>query len=94
MNDAVDDFAFAFPDATAADWAAFARRMGEEGERRGYALGWEAALREDDGPTPDEVADTLTPGWREQSPAVNMNDVGALAVDAMIVGDSRDYGGG
>jgi hypothetical protein len=59
-------------------------------------LGFDEGLRYRDAKdgllTPEQVADMDDPNWRN-SPAENLSAIGALAVDAMILGDARDEAG-
>ena len=68
----VDDFESFHPDATPAAWRAFALRLIKTSYQTGFARGFEYDGRLADLPDPDAVADREHPGWRDNSPPVNL----------------------
>jgi hypothetical protein len=70
LSDIVEAYASLYPRATRAQWAAFAAGHGDECYRAGWLRGYEHSERDPRprSPTPEQVADALTPGWRDSDP--------------------------
>lgn len=86
-----DEFIRLYPEATIVQWREFVVRSAESAYDAGYVAGLIEAERDPDGPTPEEIADVETPGWRD-SQAIDPygNEIAPIVIDAMILGDARE----
>lgn len=90
-NDAVE-FVRLNPSASIAEWQDFSTTAAVKAYQAGFAAGANAATAvEVSGPTPEEVADVETPGWRESAPIDPAGkELAPMIVDAMILDDARE----
>ncbi|GAC1450380.1 MAG: hypothetical protein PVSMB8_09540 [Vulcanimicrobiaceae bacterium] len=82
--DYVEVFAKRHPKATRQDWFEFSIELAARAYEAGYVRGWEADLRTEPAwqrLSPDDVADHLSPGWRENSRGIIENENGIVRED-------------
>lgn len=80
LGEEVAAFARLHPQATAEEWAWFARTWSAETYRVGFVRGYEHCERREDwrpDPLPEVVADHEAPGWRDSPPVELDADPGA-----------------
>lgn len=86
-----DEFIRLHPGATLVQWREFATRAAEAGYEAGFIAGTLERMRSEDNPTPEEIADVETPGWRDSQAIDPRGDqLAPFVVDAMIIGDARE----
>lgn len=87
----VDEFIRLYPEATLVQWRELVVRSAESAYDAGYIAAELALVQREAGPTPEEIADIETPGWRD-SPAIDPrgDQLAPFVVDAMIIGDARE----
>lgn len=86
-----DEFIRLHPGATLVQWREFALRSAESAYEAGFIAGSLERMRLEDNPTPEEIADIETPGWRD-SPAIDPHgkEIAPMVIDSMILGDARE----